>query len=338
MKKAVLFLCLVGCLMSGRTFASEIKLLNIGLVDESLPSGVEAILKTSHATGDKTQFQIIVSTLQKTFEDKAVYILLKANQIAPEWVNQQDVKVAKQTRDTLVRTAQAKKEEEDSRIFDAKLWNMQAELGAGNTTGDTSETSISAGLSMKRKFGTKWEHILDFDYDLNRSKNDATGETETKKKRFRAKHDLLWRPWDKMFLVNHLEFLSDAFSGYDHQILETLGIGYQIYDKSTFKARLDIGPGLRYNKLDSGVTDTEFLGRVSGNVFWKISDSLQFNDTISYSMAQNSNRFENKFNLTSKINSSLAARLGFDVKHDSVVPAGTANWDTIGRITLVYDF
>lgn len=298
-----------------------------------LPAGVAEILTTAAKSGDQNRFQIILETLQATYPDAAIDITLKANEIAPKWLSAQSVKQAQYEKAVIVSQKLAEQRKKDKQLFNAKLWNLQAELGAGITSGDTKETSIAAGISMQRAFGKTWEHIIDVNYDLNRS------EGVTNRKRYLAKYDALWKPWNKAFVLNHMEINLDEFSGFDYQIIETLGLGYKLFDTDTLKVRLDAGPGFRMTKyLDEVGRDTEFLGRAAGNIFWKIHKNLTLQDRISYSMAQRSNVFENTAELNATINSSLAARLSFEVRYDSIDIEDTSKWDTISRITLVYNF
>lgn len=312
-------------------------LLTSGLVSTAafaeVPKGLSDMLKTAATKGDKATFETILQTALATWPGDRNALLTLANTLKPEWTRQEHAaELAKAKAD-----AEAKEQASRARgIFyylDPKLWNGQAELGAGISTGDTKEKAGSVGLTFKRKFGPKWEHNIDLGFDYARRSGDTT------RNRFDGKYEALWKPWDKGFLINYVELELDQFSGYDYRVVENLGFGYQILQTSRQSLRLEAGPGVRFYKVeDEPGSGTEILGRLSSTYEIKFNDSLSLKDRIAFIYGADSRTLENRVQASARINAHLAARLSVEVKYDSEAPDGTAPWDTLTRATFVYDF
>lgn len=306
-------------------------------------NGYQAMLKTAATAENHATFDIILDTALKTWPGERAAILAYASSLKADWMEPEQI------REVEADVARKKAEEEASRArgilyyLDPKLWNGQAEMGAGSSTGDTDEQTISLGLSFNRDFGTRWSHQLDLDFDLGRTEGVTTRE------RFVTKYETLWKPWDHTYFVNYTELEMDRFSGYEYRVIENLGIGHQLIDTSKQKLRLEGGPGVRISRVEATyddlgallmpeMTETEFLGRISSTYELKLSDAISIKDRASVLVGVDMTTVENWLQFSARINSHLAARLSFEVKYESEPPVGTAAWDTITRATLVYDF
>lgn len=297
------------------------------------PEGIEEMLKTAIAREDKRAFDMLVATALDTWPGNRVDILKLAGDLRREWMPAAFIKEVAEA------DAAAAEAERQSRargfiyFVDPELWNAAAQVGAATSTGDTDEQSFTVGLSFNRAFGERWEHDLKVDFDFARSRGDTT------RRRLLTRYETLFKPWDEFYLLNYVEADFNKFSGYDYRLLDSIAIGAQLLKSDRQSLRLEGGPGVRFNKFeDTGLTSTEFLGRVSSTYDLKLTENLDFQDRVSVIFGTDSITIDNRAILAAQINSSLAARLSFQVQYDSDTPIDAAAWDTITRATLVYDF
>jgi len=294
---------------------------------------VTGLLKNAAATENKAAFNTILQMALETWPNKRQQILATAETVQPKWMHADQAKELQEIRQAAMEAEKASRARGILYYLDPVLWNAQAELGAGSSTGDTDEKAISAGLSFHRNFGEKWEHDLDLNFDF------ASSEGATTRQKFVTKYEALWRVWDSLFLVSYTELELDKFSGYDYRVLQNLGIGMDVFKTKRQSLRLEGGPGVRFSKLDlTGEKDTEYLGRVSGTYNLKLTNNLNLRDRFSVVFGNESTTLANKIGLSAQINSHLSARLSFETSYDSAPPLGTSAWDTSTRATLVYGF
>lgn len=296
------------------------------------PAGLEDMLKTAAAKGDERAFNTMLAMALETWPADRVDILTTANGVQENWLTtgyRQEVADAAQA------IVAAEKKSRDRGIIwylDPSLWNVTAQLGASTSTGDTDEQSVALGLTMSRDF-EKWEHDINLDFDFARSRGTTT------RRRILARFNTIYKAWDTVYVANYLEADVNRFSGFDYRVIDSLGLGTRLLKTDRQSLRLEGGPGVRFNKLEAtGATSTEFLGRVSSTYELKLTDNIDFKDQASAIFGTGSFTFDNRASIGAQINSSLAARLAFQVQYDSDSPAGAASWDTLTRATLVYKF
>ncbi len=296
------------------------------------PAGLEDMLKTAVANGDETLFDTLLNTALETWPASRLDILKAAAALEPTWVESgyaQEVAAAE---------AAAIEAERKSRarglmyFLDPALWNTTAQLGVASSTGDTDEQSVSLGIAMSRDF-KNWKHDFNLDFDFARSQGVTT------RRRVLGRLNTIYKAWGNLFVSNYLETDFNKFSGFDHRILDSIALGVNILASERQSLRLEGGPGVRFNAFeDSDQTSTEFLGRVASTYELKVTENIDFKDQASVVFGTGSFTFDNRASLGAQINSSLAARLSFQMQYDSDTPIDAAAWDTITRATLVYKF
>ncbi len=322
---------------------SAVVLMGFGLLSgpasAESPAGFSDMLKTAVASNSQASFNAILDTALATWPNKRKEILAAAHAMQPSWLIPAHVQEAE--RNIAAKRAAEKASRDRGIIYylDPSLWNGQAEMGAGTSTGDTDEQAVSMGLSFNRNFGPKWEHALDLDFDFARSEGNTTRQS------FVTKYETLWRAWDKTYFANYIELETTRFSGYSYRVIENLGIGYQLIKNDRQSLRLEAGPGVRFSKLtedsettmQGDLTKTEFLGRLATTYDLKLSERTSIRNRAALILEAETS-IENLTEFSARINTHLAARVSLEVKYDSGAPLGTSVWDTITRATLVYDF
>ncbi len=298
-------------------------------IDPSL----KAMLETAVNSGDPLQIaaieKIAIATWPK--EEAAIKAMIAELKTPTEPSEVAEMKLAAQ--ETAQKEDEAAKASAINYYLNPALWNGQLELGGGTSSGNTSEQGVTIGLSFRRTFAKNWEHDLDSNFDYAKSLGLVT------KRKLVGAYKILLKPWDHFYAMNFLEVEADKFSGYKYRITDSIGFGYEIINKNNILWRVEGGPGIRYNKLYiTEVGETEFLGRLSNTFEMDVWENIKFANKTSIIFTDASTTFDNKAQLSARINAHLAAKLSFSVKHDTGAPLGKKKTDTISRATIVYDF
>lgn len=296
------------------------------------PAGLEDMLKTAVANGDEVLFDTLVNTALETWPGSRLDILKAAAALEPTWIETDFAQEVAAAEEAAIEAERKSRARGIMYFLDPSLWNTTAQLGVSSSTGDTDEQSVALGIAMSRDF-EQWEHDFNLDFDLARSQGVTT------RRRVLGRLNTLYTAWDNLFVSNYLETDFNKFSGFDYRILDSIALGVKILESERQSLRLEGGPGVRFNAFEnSSETSTEFLGRVSSTYELKVTENVDFKDQASVVFGSDSVTFDNRASLGAQINSSLAARLSFQMQYDSDTPVDAAAWDTITRATLVYKF
>lgn len=208
-------------------------------------------------------------------------------------------------------------------------WKAEAEAGYVKTTGntETESTNIKARADNERK---NWKHSLRFETVRN---SDTSG-TTAEKYFYSAK--TAYNINIHSYAFARLQYEDDRFSGYDYQASAVLGYGYHLYNTDEFKWDIEIGAGIRENKLDDGTSTSEGLVYLGTELGWQISKSARFTEEINIEAGEDRTISKSITGLKTQINSKLASKITYTVKHNSEVPAGKKKTDTELGVSLVF--
>lgn len=325
----VLFVCILAA-FTATTTAKE-------------PAGLKPLLSTAAADNDRNSFDNIVAVALRSWPGDKIDILKLIEIINPEWLTYD------QSADLLAHRLKIKQTIKRERArgllyyIDPGYWSPKAELGAGTSSGDTNEKSIAFGLSLSRDFSSEWSHNLRLNFDFARRGG------ITSRERLEFIEDTFWNVFNKGFLNNFTQFEIDRFSGFTWRLTQNLGLAYQLIKNKAHSLRVQGGPGFRISRLlpeiaanglvvTPAFTRREFIGRISADYGLDLGDGVKLNQQLSAVVGSISTRLDNNLTLSAQINSSLSARVRFNVVYESDVPLGTSNVDTVTRATIVYTF
>lgn len=211
------------------------------------------------------------------------------------------------------------------------IWKGSAELGYISTTGNTETETVKAKGSVTKEV-EKWRHTADASALKSEENEITTAE----------KYALGWQSDYKFskhnYFLGSIDYEDERFSGYDYRITETVGYGHRTIDEKNLTLDLEIGPGARQSKLEDGSSEDEFILRGKGKLLWTISPSSKLGEVLKVDFGEDATVTISTTELTTKINTSLAMKVGYVYKHTSDVPAGVEKTDTETTITLVYSF
>jgi len=213
----------------------------------------------------------------------------------------------------------------------ANEWNGEGELGFTSTSGNTESDTLNAKLGVGTAHGA-WKHNAKF----NVLKASDSGVDSADSILFTEKSE--YRFAEKTFAFGKLKHEEDKFSGFDHQSVVSLGLGHVFLETDIHTLEASVGIGYRDTEDDLGVSESE--GIVMGDLDYKyvISATAKFNQKLEIESGDTNTFSKSETFLKVVVNGNLSAKFGYEIKHNSDVPAGTDKTDTLTAVTLVYGF
>lgn len=224
-------------------------------------------------------------------------------------------------------------------------WEATAEVGIIATSGNTETTTVQAKGEVKQR-STRWHnhYILSVLFKEDKiTQDDGTTVTEkTAEKYFGSAKSAYQLQRENTNLFVFGSHADDQFGAYRKYSTLAIGYGARLYESATVKLDAEIGPGyFRGEQLfEDGTTHSEsgFLLRAASALKWELTETAEFNQTVSVESAEDNTRTVAESSLSTRINGSLQMKIGFNVAHDSDVAPGKEKADTTTYVNLVYKF
>lgn len=293
-----------------------------------LPEATKALIDAAIATGDTTKVHTVLEL---------------ARTVHPEDSDEIDAIKAKFDADQLVLAA-AKAEIKEEEILTSGLfdnWSGKGELGGFRSTGNSSETGLTAALKLTRD-GLDWRHKLNGRADFRRANGETTRE------QFFASYEPNYKISDALFLFGLAQYERDRFQGFSARYALSGGLGYQIIDTDTMRLSVKAGPAYRITQFVDGDRGSRIAALAGFDFDWDISDRLKLTqDTNAVAEAGGSgtiiadgrNTSVNLITgLNAKVSDRVSARFSYAIEYDSNPPDGAVGTDTLSRVTIIYDF
>lgn len=217
----------------------------------------------------------------------------------------------------------------------ASPFTGEAELGWISTSGNSETDSLTIKAKGEKAYGKVKHHLT------GEVLNSSSAETTTAE-RYLLGYKADYAITDKGYAFLSLNYEKDRFSGYDQRTNELVGYGHQFHDNETIKTRAELAVGARQSKLTDAVngndSENESILKVQGNLEWTVSDTALFSQDIAIEFGDKSTISKSITGLKVNINSSLAMKLTYTLKHTSDVPNGVEKLDSERIATIVYSF
>ena len=229
-------------------------------------------------------------------------------------------------------------------------WKSAAELGYVSVSGNTNTETVKAVFDLSYEVDS-WLHKMHA--DALSSKSETTDDTvvpaTTAEERTAAKWFLSGQSDYKFSEFNYLYALlsyeDDRFGGFQYQAKFSLGYGHRFAITDAHELKLEIGPGYRSYRLDqlpppapAEETQDEIQLRANAAYAWKISETSNFSEELTYETGPDQEEWKSTTALTANINSTLAMKISHVVKYLDNVPAENENYDRETAVTLVFTF
>ncbi len=214
------------------------------------------------------------------------------------------------------------------------LWSGEAEVGAANNTGNTKNTSVKASGELLWAPG-KWENLLKASYNFY---NDSGRTTE---RRFVTSLRPRYNITDRFFGWGSVRYVDDKNDGFQWTLTEAVGPGYRVLNSDDLKLTVSVGPGLqqtREKQDDGGDLNNEVVGVGIVDFEWTLVENVIFSNDFGITSGAERTRIDNLTALTLKVFGDLAARLSYEVRHDTAPGDDKNTTDTTGLASIVYSF
>lgn len=215
-------------------------------------------------------------------------------------------------------------------------WTSSVELGLIRTTGNT-ETQTSALKGDVAYEVDKWRHKGHVE-GYGQQAEDDTGSSVVSAERYELSGKSDYKFTERDYAFGLVQLQKDRFSGFEYENTVAVGYGRKLLKESNMELDVEIGPGVKFFKLDDGESDDQSVLRLSGNYWWKITPTSKFTQDITSDIGEDFTTTKSVTGIQANINSALALKFTYTIKNKSEVPVGTEKTDTEAAMTLVYNF
>jgi putative salt-induced outer membrane protein len=208
-------------------------------------------------------------------------------------------------------------------------WKAAAELGYVETSGNSETENLNAKLYGSIAYNA-WEHALHLE-TLNSSSNDVRSA-----ERYLANGQSDYFINERTYALGVATWEKDKFDGFDHQASVALGLGYKVIQDADMQLSVELAPGYRYSKLESGDKEEDAIIRVAETFSWKLTENSTLDQTFSTEAGDSNTVTRFGAALTSQVAGDLSMKVGYYLKHNSDVADGKDKTDRETSVTLVY--
>ena len=283
-----------------------------------LPDPVRAMIDAAIESGDEDAVRTVIDLARTTNPDDGAELDAILASYETDLASAQAAQAAAEER--AIRTAG---------LFDN--WSGRGELGAFNSTGNSSNTGVTASLGLTRE-GINWRHKLRGRADFQRSNGITTRE------QFLAAYEPNLILSDRLFAFALAQYERDRFQGFSARYSVSGGLGYEVIDTENMSLSVQAGPAYRRTERTNGITDTNLAGLASADFDWQMSENIALTQDASAFIQSGSSTYISDTGLQAGIADNVKVRLSYTVEHDTDPPLGAESTDTLSRITIIYDF
>lgn len=211
-------------------------------------------------------------------------------------------------------------------------WSGKGELGLVKTTGNTETESLLMGLEFIKE-QDKWRHRAALAALNSENSGNKTAE------RFGFDWQSNYKLTDKSWVLGSFRYESDKFSAFDNQQTVTVGYGRQLIDNAQTQLVGEIGIGYRDAELAAtGISESDAIIRGLLDFSRTITDNTVFTNRFLVESGSSNTFYQNLAGLSVSMNDDFAMKFGYEYRHNSDVPPGVDDTDTITSANLVYNF
>jgi putative salt-induced outer membrane protein len=216
-------------------------------------------------------------------------------------------------------------------------WTSSVELGFIKTTGNT-ETQTTTLKADAVYEVDKWRHTGHAEGYGQESKDETTGENVVSAERYEVSGKSDYKFTERDYAFGLVKWKKDRFSGFEYEDTVSLGYGRKVLKQEDMELDLEIGPGIRFYKVDDGESENEALLVLAGKYWWAITDNSKFIQELNFDIGEEYTDSKSITGVQANINKTLALKITYTLRNKSEVPAGTEKTDTEAAMTLVYNF
>lgn len=284
----------------------------------AIPEPVRAMIDAAISSGDPDKVSTIIELAKQTNPDDVAEL----DELLASFLAQQDMLAAQEA---------AKEEAAIRKAGLLRNWQGKGQLGAVRSTGNSSNTGITAGLELERT-GIDWRHKLTALVDYQRSNGVTTRE------QYLAAYEPNYQLSEHLYTFALAQYERDRFQGYSARFSASGGLGYRVITADDMQLSVKAGPAYRNTQFIEGGNDSSIAGLAALDFDWKLSNTLKLVEDASAFLQAGNNTFISTTGVEADLGGNLSARISYTVEHDTNPPANAVKTDTLSRITIIYDF
>lgn len=211
-------------------------------------------------------------------------------------------------------------------------WSGDVGFGYLSTTGSSEATSYNTKLGLT--------------YSVERFKNAFSfstiyGEQEGVRaiERYTLTNQFDYNLNVRDFAFVAVDFEKDLFGSVRERTSQTFGYGRRLLRGPVHTFNVSAGVGSRQQlPQEGGSREVDFIGRVSADYLWKISETSSFSQKLRIESGVESTFTEAVSELTLSIIGNVAANVSFTARDNSVASINSQRTDTFTAVNLAYQF
>ena len=287
-----------------------------------LPEPVQAMIDAALESGDPATVRAVISIARQTNPDDAEELdaMLAA-------FNEEQAPLAKAEEPATQAAPLAVVEEQG--FFDN--WKGTGQMGAFRSTGNSSNSGISAGLELTRNTDS-WRHKLTAQADFQRSNGVTTRE------QFLFGYEPHFELSDAFYVYGLGQYERDRFQGFSARYAASGGFGYRVFDSESMTLNLQGGPAWRRTEFTDGTSERDLSGFLSADFDWQILETLKFTQDVRAFLQSDNSTISSNTGIQTRFAENFSLGLSYSVEIDTDPPVGAVKTDTLSRVTLIYDF
>ncbi|MDN3644735.1 DUF481 domain-containing protein [Pontixanthobacter aestiaquae] len=305
-------------LKNGAAAAALLALFSAAPAMAELPEPVRAMIDAAIATGDADKVATVLELAKTTNPDDTAEI----DAISAEFNAEQQQLAA-------VEAAAKEAEIRSAGLFDN--WSGEGQIGAFRSTGNSSNTGITAGLELTRR-GIDWRHKLTGLADFQRTNGVTTRE------QFLVAYEPNYQLNGRIYVYGLGQYERDRFQGFSSRILASGGVGYRAIDTDSTQLSVKAGPAYRKTSFIGGGSTSNIAGLAALDFDWQVAERVKLTQDASALIQSGNSTYISTTGLEAGLGGNLSARIAYAVEHDTNPPAGAVKTDTLTRFTLIYGF
>lgn len=213
-----------------------------------------------------------------------------------------------------------------------RAWHGEGDVAFNKASGNSDTETLMAKLKLVYE-QNRWTHTGQMEAINSSEDGDRSAESYT----LRGKTD--YDISEKYYAFGSGRYQKNRFSGYEYQASITSGLGVHLI--ATERTILDLEGGVGYRRSEeqgTGETLDEAILSARGVYQYQLTETTRFDSSLSVESGDDNTYVEGDLGIRVRINAALGLRVGYTVKHNTDVPAGTDKTDTYTSVGLNYSF
>lgn len=224
--------------------------------------------------------------------------------------------------------------EEESPLQDTtpSAWQGEGDLAYNRVSGNSDTQTLLAKLKLIYA-RDRWTHMGEVEAVNSSESSQRTAEAYTLK----LKSDFAIS--ERTYGFGSFRYEDSRFSGYEYQSSVAAGLGVHLINDDITQFNVEGGLGYRASQ-EQGSSETLDEAILKGLLQFhrQLTETTRFETDLNVESGKENTFLESVTGLKVKINSSLALRLAYTLKHNSEVPPGVQKSDTLTSVGLNYSF